>query len=169
MKRILTLALAGILTACGAHDPQPGTPDDALPYPGEPGTAPPPSSPGGPDIDINGAFLGRVADQGRSALLDVTVQEKGDRVNATVYVQDTKETLRLSGTRSLSKTSPVTVDISKRTTDPASSCQGNFSEEYLVQAIFYDADHANGFVRRVGCLDGKAQVVDGGNLELVRK
>ncbi|GAA5514886.1 hypothetical protein Dcar01_03650 [Deinococcus carri] len=89
-----------------------------------------------PDIDVGGSYVGRIiGSEGRTALLDVTVQEKDLRVSATVTSRETGQSFTLVGTRSVYKSSPVTVDTLAEL-GSGSVCPGGFTERYQVRATF---------------------------------
>ncbi|THF71394.1 hypothetical protein E7T06_03395 [Deinococcus sp. Arct2-2] len=136
------------------------------------------SIPNEANIDINGEYVGRIVGQdGKSALLDVTVVEKDLRVTGTVKSRDTGETFNAVGTRSVYDASPVTTDM---TADlgSGSACEGGFTDKYVIRATFvrksrYTGAGATGNVTHSVCnastkLYGYASF-NSGSLELSRK
>lgn len=96
------------------------------------------------NINISGNYVGRIVGQdGKSALLDVTVAEKDLRVTGTVKSRDTGEIFNLVGTRSVYDASPVTADL---TADIGSGsvCEGGFTDKYIVRAYFVRGSRVSG-------------------------
>lgn len=131
-----------------------------------------------PNIDIGGSYVGRIIGaEGRTALLDVTVQEKDLRVSAAVTSRDTGQTFTLVGTRSVYNASPVTVDTVAEL-GSGSVCPGGFTERYQVRATFERAGRsgpvgARGSVTHQTC-DAATRLyqydsVNSGTLELTRR
>lgn len=138
-----------------------------------------PPLPEEPDIDINGTYLGRIVgpDQ-RSALLDVTLNEQNLTVTATVTSQATGQRVTLTGTRSVYRASPVTVNATSEVTAPDSPCERRVTERYAVAVTFYAAngsrdEGARGSARHEVCDPATRllrPVSDGtGELELIRR
>ncbi|GBF05335.1 hypothetical protein DAERI_040095 [Deinococcus aerius] len=131
-----------------------------------------------PNIDISGSYVGRiVGSDGRSALLDVTVQEKDLRVTASVTSRDTGQSFTLTGTRSVYDASPVTVDTVAEL-GTGSACAGGFTERYQVRATFSRAGRtgsvgAQGYVNHQTCNAATGRYEDvtlnSGSLELTRR
>ncbi|EYB68183.1 hypothetical protein DEIPH_ctg025orf0013 [Deinococcus phoenicis] len=109
-----------------------------------------------PNIDLSGSYVGRIVGQdGRSALIDVAVQEKDLRVSAAMTSRETGQSFTLVGTRSVYKASPVTVNTLAEL-GSGSACPGGFTERYQVQAVFERAGRngavgARGYVAYQTC------------------
>lgn len=138
-----------------------------------------PPLPEEPDIEIDGTYLGRIvgADQ-RSALLDVVLREEDLNVTATVTSRANGQTVTLTGTRSVYRASPVTVNVTQEITAPDSPCVRRVTERYAVGVTFYAANSSRdegalGYAHHEVCDRKTATLVvvnDGtGSLELIRQ
>ncbi|MFC6591467.1 hypothetical protein ACFP81_05195 [Deinococcus lacus] len=129
-----------------------------------------------PNIDINGAFLGRLVNQqNETALLDISLVEKDLRVTATVKSRENGRTYTLSGTRSVYNASPVTVNLTAEE-GSGSVCPGGLTDKFSVSVVFYASkrgDSGNGYVNHLQCDTTSGSYLsvqeDAGNLEVVRK
>lgn len=127
------------------------------------------------NIDINGTYAGRlIGSDNRTALLDVTIQEKDQRVSVTVKSQETGATFTLSGTRSVYDASPVTVNVNADL-GTGSVCAGGLTDRYKVNVIFYAAkrDSGTGYVTHEVCnattRNFENTNFNAGTLEITRK
>lgn len=114
-------------------------------------TTPPPSPylfvqpiPNQPDLDLNGEYIGRLRGyNNQTGLLDLTVKVSGYNMTATVFSRALKQTFEVSGTRSIFRASPVTVNLVGQS-GRGSPCEGGFTETYQVTVTFVRASEASG-------------------------
>lgn len=128
------------------------------------------------DINVNGSYTGRLVGQNNdSAVLDITIVEKDLAVTGTVKSRATGDSYTLTGTRSVYKASPVTLNATSNL-GGGSACPGGFTERYGVQVTFYNVSKysgagGTGFVNHDICKSGQWErtELNSGQLELARK
>lgn len=127
------------------------------------------------NIDLNGTYSGRlIGPDNRTALLDVSIEEKDLRTKVSVKSLETGETFVLNGTRSVYDASPVTVNVNAEV-GSGSNCRGGYTDLYRAEVTFYASkqDGGRGYVYHDVCDAATGQFVssalNAGNLEITRK
>ena len=125
----------------------------------------------GADIDINGEYVGRViGNMQDSAVLDVTVLERDLAVTATIKSRANGQTYRLTGTRSVYRSTPVQVNLAG--SFGVVQCNG-YAERYTAAVTFveFERGSAEGYMNHFTCVAGQWQgeYDNSGRLELTRK
>lgn len=155
LPSVLALGLSAcLLASCNAFSP---IPNDA-------------------DIDVNGDYVGRlVGANNDSAVLDIKIVEKDLAVTGTVKSRATGDSYTLTGSRSVYRASPVTLNATANL-GSGSGCPGGFTEHYGVQVTFYNSSRysgagGTGSVTHTVCVAGQMQPsqINSGQLELTRK
>ena len=84
--------------------------------------------PNGPDIDLNGHYVGRIVGyNNQTVLVDIQIEVNGYEVATTLSNRGDRKTYRATGTRSVFPGSPVTVNLLS-TSGQGSVCEGGFTE-----------------------------------------
>lgn len=84
--------------------------------------------PNGPDIDLNGHYVGRIVGyNNQTVLVDIQIEVNGYEVTATLSNRGDRKTYRATGTRSVFPGSPVPVNLLS-TSGQGSVCEGGFTE-----------------------------------------
>ncbi|WP_104990828.1 hypothetical protein [Deinococcus sp. NW-56] len=100
--------------------------------------------PNQPDLDLSGEYVGRLRGQNnQTGLLDISVKVSGYDVTASVFSRALKQSFQASGTRSIFRASPVTVNLVGQS-GQGSACEGGFTELYQVNVTFVRASELSG-------------------------